>query len=76
MTNADTKKKKGSLKYDKSATKKYNKGNLSSLDMLKTDKMDSNNNDTYEVPLKGGIMSYNITSINGTDVMHYFKKTF
>lgn len=76
MTNADTKKKKVQLKYDKSATKKYNKGNLSSLDMLKTDKMDSNNNDTYEVPLKGGIMSYNITSINGTDVMHYFKRHF
>ena len=76
MTNADTKKKKVQLKYDKSSTKKYNKGNLSSFDMLKTDKMDSNNNDTYEVPLKGGIMSYNITSINGTDVMHYFKRHF
>lgn len=32
-----------------------------------------NNDDTYEVPLKGGIVSYNITSISGQEVMHYFK---
>ena len=44
--------------------------------MLKTDKMEKNNGDTYEVPLKGGIMSYNITSIKGVDVMHYFKNYF
>lgn len=54
----------------------YNRGNLSSIDMLKTDKMDNNSNDTYEVPLKGGFMSYNITDINGTEVMHYFKRKF
>ena len=29
---------------------------------LKTDKMESLGADTYEVPLKGGMMSYNITS--------------
>ena len=44
--------------------------------MLNTNKMDKNNNDTYEVPLKGGIMSYNITSIDGKEVMHYFKNYF
>lgn len=43
---------------------------------LKTDKMDAGGSDTYEVPLKGGMMSYNITSINGQEVMHYFKNHF
>ena len=47
-----------------------------SNDYLKTDKMDMNNEDTYLVPLKNGMMSYNITSINGTEVMHYFKRIF
>lgn len=75
MTNADTSKKKVQLKYAKNGGK-YNKGNASSFDMIKTDKMDKNDTDTYEVPLKGGIMSYNITSINGTEVMHYFKRIF
>jgi len=46
-------------------------------DFLRTDKMDNTSGaDTYEVPLKGGIMSYNITSINGTGVMHFFKNYF
>lgn len=53
-----------------------NKGNLTSADMLSTDKMDANNEDTYEVTLKGGITSYNITSIKGEAVMHYFKNYF
>lgn len=75
MTNADSDKKKVQLKYSKNGGK-YNKGNESSLDMIKTDKMDKNDHDTYEIPLKGGIMSYNITSINGTEVMHYFKRIF
>lgn len=55
----------------------YNRGNKNSFDMLKTNKMDNtSNSDTYEVPLKGGLMSFNITDINGTEVMHYFKKYF
>ena len=45
-----------------------------SNDRLKTDKMEQSNGDTYEVMLKGGITSYNITSIKGTHVMHFFKK--
>ena len=53
-----------------------NKGNLTPTDMLSTDKMDANNEDTYKVMLKGGIMSYNITSIKGDAVMHYFKNYF
>lgn len=54
-----------------------NKGNKMSYDMIKTDKMDlDGSSSTYEVPLKGGIMSYNITDINGTEVMHYFKRRF
>ena len=53
-----------------------NIGSLINTDNIKTDKMDENSEKTYEVPLKGGIMSYNITSINGTEVMHYFKKYF
>ena len=65
------------LTYNKSkGSNTKNKGNKRSTDMLKTDKMDINNGDTYEIPLKGGIMSYNITSINGTEVMHYFKNIF
>lgn len=75
MTNPDNKRKTIQLKYNKNSGK-YNKGNASSLDMIKTDKMDANNSDTYEVPLKGGFVSYNITSINGTEVMHYFKRIF
>ena len=67
--------KKAYLHYSKN-NGGYNKGNLNSFDMLKTDKMEQNNGDTYEVPLKGGIMSYNITSIKGVDVMHYFKNYF
>lgn len=65
------------------ATLTYNKGravrgqNQNKTDMLGTDKMDNyNSDDTYEVPLKGGLVSYNITSINGTEVMHYFKRKF
>lgn len=54
-----------------------NKGNMTSLDMLKTNLMDNNSGQTtYEVKLKGGITSYNITDINGTEVMHYFKRKF
>ena len=53
-----------------------NVGNLSSTDMLGTDKMDVDNEDTYIVDLKGGIKSYNITSIKGEAVMHYFKNKF
>ena len=67
--------KKAYLHYSKN-NGGYNKGNLNSFDMLKTSKMEQNNGDTYEVPLKGGIMSYNITSIKGVDVMHYFKNYF
>ena len=54
-----------------------NKGNMTTLDMLKTNLMDNNSGQTtYEVKLKGGITSYNITDINGTEVMHYFKRKF
>ncbi len=54
-----------------------NKGNMTSLDMLKTNLMDNNSGQTtYEVKLKGGFTSYNITDINGTEVMHYFKRKF
>lgn len=45
-------------------------------DSLGTEKMDQLNSDTIIVPLKGGINSYNITSINGVAVMHYFKNYF
>ena len=55
---------------------KRNPGNLKSNDMLGTDKMDEDNEDTYIVKLKGNIDSYNITSIKGESVMHYFKNKF
>lgn len=65
---------KANLTYKRGSN--YNSGALTYFDNLKTDKMDENNSDTYEVKLKGGITSYNITSINGTEVMHYFKNYF
>lgn len=75
ISDINKKKKNARLTYQKHKTK-YNVGNYDSADMIKTDKMDNDNADTYEVPLKGGIVSYNITSINGTEVMHYFKRIF
>lgn len=72
------KRKKAKLTYDKrqKADRVRNMGNYNSSDMLNTGKMDQNNADTFIVPLKGGINSYNITSIKGTEVMHYFKNKF
>lgn len=71
----DVKGKKANLTYSKrgntNPTKNF--GNLNSSDMLDTGKMDQDNDDTFIVPLKGGIKSYNITSIKGVEVMHYFK---
>ena len=53
------------------------KNNLKKSDYLKTDLMDKTSNaQTFEVPLKGGLISYNITGIKGTEVMHYFKNHF
>lgn len=65
----------------KTANISYSKGNSNykkkiSDDFLNTDKMDALDSSTYIVPLKGGIISYNITDINGTEVMHYFKNYF
>ena len=66
------------LSYNKrtSANQTKNFGQLNPGELLNTGKMDQNNSDTYEVPLKGGIMSYNITSIKGTEIMHYFKNKY
>ena len=66
------------LSYKKraSAAPTKNFGTLNPTELLNTGKMDQNNSDTYEVPLKGGIISYNITSIRGTEIMHYFKNKF
>ena len=70
--------KKANLTYNKrnSTNRIRNIGNYDSFDMLDTSKMDQNNADTFIVPLKGGINSYNITSIKGEKVMHYFKNKF
>ena len=70
---------------DKINTKKktigltYTKGNraannANANDKLGTVDMDQDNANTIEVPLKGGLISYNITDIKGVDIMHYFKK--
>lgn len=53
-----------------------NYGTLNPMELLNTGKMDQDNSDTYEVPLKGGLISYNITSIRGTEIMHYFKNKY
>lgn len=72
------KRKKAKLSYNKRQNLDHvrNMGNYNSSDMLNTGKMDQDNADTFIVPLKGGINSYNITSIKGTEVMHYFKNKF
>ena len=69
----DTVNKKANISYQKGYNSRKN--NIVD-DYLKTDKMDNLNSDTYIVPLKNGINSYNITSIKGTEVMHYFKRHF
>ena len=75
---SDVKGHKAKLSYNKRQSDKAirNLGNYNSFDMVNTNKMDQNNHDTYIVPLKGGLNSYNITSIRGTEVMHYFKNKF
>ena len=52
------------LTYNKRLSDKMTKnhGTLNPAELINTGKMDQNNSDTYEVPLKGGITSYNITS--------------
>jgi len=74
VNDLNNKKKTAHITYQKGVN--YQKGNKNPFDVIKTDKMDENNNDTYLVPLKGGLMSYNITSIRGTEIMHYFKRKF
>lgn len=74
VNNIDKKNKKANITYKKGRPgwheRKY------SGDYLNTDKMEQLNEDTYVVPLKCGINSYNITDINGTQVMKYFKHYF
>lgn len=66
------KKKTIGISYDKGSNRANN--NANPLDKLGTDEMDKENANTIEVPLKCGLMSYNITDIKGTEIMHYFKK--
>lgn len=71
MASKDDNAKKINLKYKVGSSE-----DSISYDKLRTNKMDTLSKDTYEIPLKGGLMSYNITSINGNAVMHYFKRFF
>lgn len=71
----DNNNKKAKITYQKGVDSSLN-DMINSGEGLKTDKMDSINSDTYIVPLKNGINSYNITSINGKEIMHYFKRHF
>ncbi len=75
---SDIKGKKAKLSYDKRASTKRirNMANKNPSEKIDTSKMDQADKDTFIVPLKGGINSYNITSIKGTEVMHYFKNKF
>lgn len=73
--NLDRNNKKAKITYRKG----YNIGSNKSVapkEAIKTDKMDSSSSDTYIVPLKNGINSYNITDIDGKEIMHYFKRYF
>lgn len=71
VSGLDNRRKVANIEYNRNSN-----NNLYRNDLLKTDKMDSDNDDTYEVPLKGGLVSYNITSIRGKEIMHYFKRLF
>ena len=71
----DNNNKKAKITYQKGVDSSV-KDVINSGEGLKTDKMDSMNSDTYIVPLKNGINSYNITSIDGKEIMHYFKRHF
>lgn len=75
MKGVNSAKKKIGLTYQK-GNDSYSRGIVDPQDKVSTAKMDQNNADTYEYLLKGGIKSYNITSIDGTHVMHYFKNFF
>lgn len=71
--NINDKKKTIGITYN--TTDSRNKGNALQNDSLKTDKMETDNGaDTYNVKLKNGFECYNITSINGLNIMHYFKR--
>lgn len=77
INDTDNDKKTAHLTYQKNAHGQFrNIGNKKTTDLLKTDKMDVNDDSTYIVMLKGGIESYNITDIKGTEVMHFFKNYF
>ena len=69
----NTKKKTIGLTYTKD---KRANSNANAFDKLGTEEMDQDNANTIEVPLKGGLISYNITDIKGTEVMHYFKRMY
>jgi hypothetical protein len=68
--------KKAKLKYKKGFDAASSHRSMTPGENIKTDKMDSSGSDTYIVPLKNGINSYNITSIDGKEIMHYFKRHF
>ena len=79
VNKADRNSKQTFLTYNKrnQNSPRINAGNLNSFDMLKTDKMDNVlSNDTYQKKLKCGLTAFNITSIKGHEVMHYFKRKF
>lgn len=67
----NTKKKTIGLTYTKNNRAS---DNANPFDKLGTEEMDQDNSNTIEVPLKGGLISYNITDIKGVEIMHYFKK--
>lgn len=71
----DRNRKKANITYKKGLTVSAN-ASRAPKEAIKTDKMDSSGSDTYIVPLKGGINSYNITNIDGKEIMHYFKRHF
>ena len=63
LTKVDNKKKTIGLTYN--AGKPIYGTQANPFEKLKTDKMDQDNASTYEVMLKGGVVSYNITDIKG-----------
>ena len=75
--NIDRNNKKANISYKKGFNaNSFLTNTLTPSESIRTDKMDSSNSDTYIVPLKNGINSYNITSIEGKEIMHYFKRHF
>ena len=73
IDNINNKRKTANITYQKGSSNYKKKV---SNDYLGTSMMEQLGPNTFPVKLKNNLISYNITDINGTEVMHYFKNKF